>query len=378
MKRLAPLLILIAALGLAAFLIYLRPAPREVTPIRPITQIEVLTLQPEAVQLRVSSQGSLMPTRESELAAEVSGRIIEISPRFRAGERIEKGAILFRIDPADYEAAVAAREADVATARLALAQEEALAEQARADWSALGEGEPSDLTLRKPQLTQAIALLASAEAALKKARRDLERTVVRAPYEGLVLSKTVDLGQYVLANPANPVARIYATDTAELRLPLSQAEAQFLQDPRQDHGTVTLYAKGPEGDRKWPARFVRFEATIDPASRLIHAIAEVDEPFEKGLIRGMFLDAVIDGRRLDEAYVLPRYALRGNSHIYVVTPENTLVTRLVEVLQTDDAQAILTSGVEPGERVATSPIPFFVENMPIHIINADEASRHPQ
>ncbi|HKK17133.1 MAG TPA: efflux RND transporter periplasmic adaptor subunit, partial [Opitutales bacterium] len=345
--------------------------PEEVAPERPATKVEVMTMQAETVRLSVDSQGTVLPKIESELAVEVAGRIIEMSPDFRAGGRFQKGDVLFRIDPADYEAAVAAAAADLATAELNLAQEEALAEQATADWAALGEGEASDLTLRKPQLGQARARVESATATLRRAKRDLDRTEIRAPYDGLVLSKSVDLGQYVMANPANPVARIYATDTAEVRLPLPQDELDFLIDPAERESAVTLHTDRAEGRRQWSARLVRFEATVDPTSRLIYAVAEIDTPFEKGLRRGMFVEAEIQGRQLESVFVLPRYALRGSESVYLVTPENTLVTRPVDIVKTDAEQAILSGGVEAGDQVATSPVAYFVENMPVEIINND-------
>lgn len=371
MKRLAPFLILAAAIGITAVLIILRPKPSEVAPERPATKVEVMTVRPETVRLSVLSQGTLLPKTESQLAVEVSGRIIEMSPKFRAGGRFEKGDILFRIDPADYEAAVAARAADLASAKLTLAQEHALAEQAAADWAALGEGEPSELTLRKPQLAQARAIVSSAEAALKRAERDLERTRIKAPYDGLVLSKSVDLGQYVMANPANPVASVYATGVGEVRLPIALREAEDLNDPTGDPSPVTLSVDGSADKRTWTARLVRFEATVDPSSRLIHAIAEIEKPFENGLRRGMFLSAQIEGKQLEGVYVLPRYALRGSESIYWVTPENTLVTRPVEIVKTDIDEAILSGGVKPGDLVATSPIAYFVENMPVEVIAED-------
>lgn len=372
MKRLAPILILLAAIGVTFVLYRLRPEPEEVAPERPATQIEAMTVQPQSLRLTLESQGTLLPKIESELAVEVSGRITDMSPDFRPGSRFEKDDLLFRIDPADYEVAVAAREAELATARLNLAREEALAGQAAADWTALGEGEgegePSALTLREPQLAQARAQIKSAQAALQQAERDLRRTAIRAPYDGLVLSKSVDLGQYVMANPANPVARIYATGTGEVRLPLTQDEAEFLGDPAEGGSAVTLFTEGSTGRREWPARFVRFEATVDPASRLIYAVAEIDEPFEQGLRRGMFVEAGIEGRELKNVYVLPRYALRGSESVYLVTPDKTLVTRRVEIVKTDAEQVILSGGLKPGDRVATSPVAYFVENMPVEII----------
>lgn len=368
MKRLAPILILLAATGITIGLYLLRPEPKEIAPERPATKVEVMTVQPQNLRLSVDSQGTVLPKIESELAVEVSGRIIEMSPDFRAGGRFKKGDVLFRIDPADYEAALAARKAELATAELGLAQEQALAEQAAADWQALGEGEASDLTLRKPQLAQAKAQIESAKAALRQAERDLRRTEITAPYDGLVLSKSVDLGQYLMANPASPVARIYATDVAEVRLPLAQNEANYLIDPEKQASPVRLHADSPSGPREWTARFVRFEATVDPSSRLIYAVAEIEKPFEQGLRRGMFVQGEIEGRELEDVYVLPRYALRGSESVYLVTEEKTLVTRAVEILKTDADQAILSGGLEPGDQVATSPIAYFVEKMPVSLM----------
>ncbi|MEM1222204.1 MAG: efflux RND transporter periplasmic adaptor subunit [Verrucomicrobiota bacterium] len=365
MKRFLPILILGVAAAIVAALIILKPEPEATLPEQSTASIEVLIAQPETVQLSVSSQGTVLPRIESDLAVEVSGRIIEMAPSFRPGGRFKADDVLFRIDPADYEAARATRAAELANAELGLAQEEALAEQAEADWAALGEGEPSDLTLRKPQLTQARALVASAEAALKKAERDLERTEIKAPYNGLVLTKNVDLGQYVTVNPASPAARVYSTESAEVRLPLAQREVFFLDDPEKIQSPVRLFS----GDQEWAGRFTRFEATIDPTSRLIYAVVEIENPFEKGLRRGLFVEAEITGRSIDKAYVLPRYALRGSNTVYVVTDDQTLVTREVEILKTDRRQAVLSGGLEPGEQVTTSPIAYFVEGMPVEIIS---------
>jgi len=363
-KILAPFLILLLSLSIVVLLIMLRPKPKEVPPERPVTRVEVTTVQPQSVRLTVKSQGTLLPRVESQLAAEVSGRIVEMSPHFRAGGHFKTGDVLFRIDPADYDAAVAARKADLATARLTLAQEKALAEQAAADWAALGQGEASALTLRQPQLAQAAALVVSAEAALERARRDLERTKVRAPYDGMVLSKSVDLGQFVTANS---VADIFAIRVGEIRLPVVLREANFLMDPAIEPSPVQLSTKEAGVWRTWEARLVRFEATVDPASRLIYAVAEIEEPFAQELRRGMFLEAEIEGRQLDGVFVLPRFALRGSNTVYVVSEEGSLTTRVVEIVKTDAEKAILSGGLAAGDRVVTSPIAYFVENMPVEI-----------
>lgn len=380
MKQLVAVLCIVAisATAIAALLVF-KPEAEKVEVVRPITNVEIIEVQPQTVQAKLYSQGTVMPVTESDISMEVSGRIIEVSKNFRVGSYFKKGEMLLRIESEDYEAALAMREAELASAQLTLAQEEALAEQAAEDWEAMGQGEASSLTLRKPQLAQARAMVKSAQAAVKRAERDLARTQIRAPYNGLVLSKNVDLGQYVAANPANPIARIYSTELAEVRLPISLREAVFLEDPEQAPTQVRLYRKTARGTREWTARFARLEATIDPNNRLLYAIAELDEPFraipgsgELPMKRGLFVDAEIEGRDIEGVYSLPRYALRGSDTVYVVSDANTLQTRKVEIVKSDSQIVIIQDGLAAGEKVATSPVAYFTENMPVTILSAEQ------
>lgn len=377
MKKLLPILILIVAIAITTVLIIYKPDPQEVSPDRPITQVEVIDAYSQSVQLSIASQGTLLPRTESDLSAEVSGRIIEVADSFRAGGIFRTGELLVKIDPADYEAILANAEADLANAELTLAQEEAQAEQAAADWAALGEGKASDLTLRKPQLAQAEARIKSAQATLKRAQRDLDRTVVRAPFDGRVLSTSADLGQFVSAAPATPIARIFATDRAEIRLPITERDAELLETRDKRMRFVRLRKNNSDTSVVWTARFARLEATVDPTSRLLYAVAELDQPFAPNkkhpepLRRGQFLQAEIEGRTITGAYVLPRYALRGSDTIYIVTEAGTTETRTVSIIKSDAKEVVITDGLSDGDRVITSPIAYYIEGMPVKVI-ADE------
>lgn len=374
MKKLLPILILVIAAASTALLVILKPAPTETAPERPIATVEVITAQPQTVTLTINSQGTLLPRTESDISAEVTGRIIEVSDAFRSGGYIREGDVLLRIDPADYLAAVTAQAAELANAKLILAQEKAQAEQAAADWETLGEGEASDLTLRKPQLAQANARIAAAEAALKRAERDLDRTEIIAPFDGRVLDTMVDLGQYVVGNPASPIARIFATDRAEVRLPISTREAELLETRDRRQRLVTLRKAKQADSPEWIARFARVEATLNPKSRLLYVVAELDNPFapkspdQPPLRRGQFLEATIEGRSLSDAYVLPSYALRGSDTVYILNENATLETRQVGILKSDAEEVIITEGLEPGDQVAVSPIAYFAENMPVEVV----------
>jgi len=374
MKVILPIFILLVAAGITTVLVMFKPEAAEVTPVRPVTNVEVIEVQPEAVQLSVKSQGTVLPRTESDISVEVSGRIIKVADNFRAGGSFSQGDVLVIIDPADYEAAVANAAAELANAQLTLALEEAQAEQAAADWAALGEGKASELTLRKPQLTQAKARIESARANLKRAQRDLARTELTAPFDGRVLSTSADLGQFVSAAPASPIARIYATDRAEIRLPITTREAELLETKDRRQRFVRLEKANTKNSPVWIARFVRMEATIDPNSRLLYAVAEIENPFAPNsknpepLRRGQFITAEIEGRGLSDAYVLPRYALRGSDTVYVVTDADTLETRTVGIIKSDAEEVVITEGLTPGERVAISPVAYYIENMPVEVI----------
>ncbi|MGZ0655859.1 efflux RND transporter periplasmic adaptor subunit [Coraliomargarita sp. W4R72] len=373
MKVLLPILILLVAVGITATLVMIQPEATEVTPVRPVTNVEVIEVQPQSVQLTVSSQGTLLPTTETDLIAEVTGRVIEVSQAFNVGNRFRKGDVLIKIDPADYEAAVANAAAELANAQLTLAQEQAQAEQAAADWQALGDGEASDLTLRKPQLAQAKARITSAEANLKRARRDLQRTQITAPFDGVVLIKQADIGQFVTASPGNPLGRIYSTQSAEVRLPITEKEASLLDQRTKRQRFVTLKQNKNGTEVVWKAPLIRIEDNVDPNSRLLYAVARVAFPFDPApeqpaLRRGTFLHAEIEGRGLTGAYVLPRYALRGSDTVYVLTEAGTLTTRTVSIIKSDAKAVVITAGLSPGERVAISPIAYYVENMPVEVI----------
>lgn len=374
MKALLPIIIILVGLIIGYFQFILKPEPNVVAPERPITGVEVITVQPKTIQLTVSSQGTLLPAVETDLTAEVSGRIVQVADHFRAGNSFRQGDILIRIDPADYKAAVTARAAELANAELTLAQEQALAEQAAADWEALGDGDASPLTLRLPQLKQAQALVESAQAALAKAQRDLDRTEIKAPYDGIVLTKNVDIGQYIIANPANPIARIYATSRGEIRLPITAAEANFLDFRTKRQRFVTLTLPNTKSDETWQARLARIEDTINPNSRLLYVVAELPEPFTEtaqpsALRRGTFMAAEIEGRAVQNAYSIPRYALRGSNTVYIYTDENTLETRTVDILKSDAKQVVITAGLNTGERVVISPIAYYIEGMDVSIVN---------
>ena len=367
--------VIAAALG-ARTMVALKPEAPTRRPEVAVPQVRVVGVELTDVEFTVRSQGTVEPRTESQLVPEVAGRIVEVSPSFVAGGFFEAGDVLFTIDPHDYEQALVQREAEVESARLRIVQEEAEAEVAQWGWDRIGTGQARSLTLREPQIASAKAGMAAAEANLETARRLLERTEVRAPFAGRVREKNVDVGQFVTVG--TPVARIYAVDAAEIRLPLPDAELAYLDLPLNYRGesgrvrgpNVTLRASFAGQMHEWQGRIVRTEGEIDARTRMVHVVAEVKDPYGRGpdpsrppLAAGMFVEAEIAGRTVQNVAVVPRAALRSANQVLVVDADSRLRFREVDVLRMTTDEVFVRGGLDDGDRVNLSPLEAVSDGM---------------
>ena len=369
LKWLLPLAIVIAAMAGAWIIIANKPeAERGAPPLVPVA-VEAVRVQPSSFSVVVRAEGTVEPRTQSTLIPQVSGVVRSISPSFRDGGFFEKGDVLVTLDPKDYELAIASSEAQVAQAESALEQELAQAEVVKNDWKLLGKKAP-ELGLRKPQIAAARAAVLSAKAQLERARTDLERTRIRGPYAGQVLEKSVDVGQFV--SPGTVLARIYATDYVEIRLPLSPRELEFVDLPehyRDDAGkpsqagpAVSVFADIGRRSWSWQGRIVRAEGAIDTSSRQLFVVAQVDDPYGRGpegrppLRIGQFVRAEIAGRTLEPAFVLPRGALREGNEVLIVDDASRLERRPVTVAWSDESNVVITEGLAEGEVVNVTPL----------------------
>ncbi len=282
-KILVPLGILAVAGGVSTVLMVTRKKPEiQPTPPKP-TLVQAMPATSGTQTFIVRTQGTVEPLRETIISPEVSGRVTALSPAFRAGGIFEEGEVLVEVDPANYQSAVAQAEFNLAQARLKLEQERARADQARKEWQKLSTGEPPPLAVRVPQLEAEQASVTWSEQALAKARLDLERTRIRAPYAGMVREKAVEVGQFV--SVGSRLGSVFATDSAEVRLPLCSDELAFLELPPVYRGEasgttvpVRLSTRIAGRTHEWQARIVRTEGTINPANRMLYAVARVDDP----------------------------------------------------------------------------------------------------
>ena len=380
-----PIVVLAVAAYASLTLIENRPVPETQAVEVPVPLVDTMEVLYSNQRLGVRTEGTVAPRTEAELVPEVAGRVIEVAPSLAVGGFFAEGDVLLRLDPREYELAVTRSRAAIAQGELRLEIERQEAAVAMEEWELLGEGRPSALALREPQIAEADAALASAEAALRQAEFDLERTVIRAPFTGRGRSERVDAGQFVARG--NPVATLYAIDAVEVRLPIPDAELEFLDlslaDRKEDSvgPEVILRAEFAGGEHSWRGRIVRTEGEIDPRTRMVHAIARVEDPYSTAgaggrppLAVGMFVEAEVLGRSSGPVAVLPRNVLRGVDEVLIVDEPGFLRVQKVEIFRFERDRVLVRSGLKDGEKIVVSPLENAVNGMKVRLSSEPRVS----
>ncbi len=360
----APLGVIGGTVAVLAVLAATTPKPEKKDgPANPVA-VQVAQVEARETRLSITVQGEVRPRVQAALAAQVAGRVMWADPAFAEGGAFRSGQTLVRIDDANYRLAVIRARAQVAQAREGVAREEAEGEIAKKDWETLGVGTASPLALREPQLAQARATLDAAQAQLRAAELDLERTNIRAPFDGRIRLKRANIGDYVA--PGAPVADVFSTDVMEVRIPLADGDLATLETPvgyaaRAGAGAPAHLTSTVGGQtRRWEGKLVRTEAAIDPQTRIVYGIVEVRDPFSSQLpaplAPGLFVTAQIDGAKAESFMAAPRSALKRNTYVYVVKPDNTIDVREVHAAQTTGDEVYFRTGVAVGERVVVSTL----------------------
>jgi len=384
LKTVVPFLILAGSMAGAYTLTVSAPEVEQRNPERWVPQVAVMSVQRQSVQLCVETYGTVRPRTEIALMPQVSGRVVELSPALKDGAFFAKDQLLARIEPRDFELALTQAEASVARAKAALQREQAEAEIARQEWEEYGQGEPNDLVMRKPQLAEALAALASAEAVAEQAELNLERTEILAPFDGRVRSEQVDVGQFIAAG--NTIASVYATDYVEVRLEIPDDQLAFLDLPLTRSMEIPCGAEAgapppkvrlsaPLGSMEvcWDGAIVRTEGEVDPRTRVIRALARVHDPFQlenpahPPLLVGMYAKGIIIGRRIDDLVVLPRELLHSGDRVYLVGNAGQLIFREVEVLKREKQRVIVSGGLEEGELICLTDLHPAIEGMQLEV-----------
>ena len=354
----------------------------------PVAQINVntLALQLQRYSIVLNSFGRVKPRTSSELVAQVSGEINEISQQFREGGFFEKGDVLVQLDDRDHRAEVKINQSNLLLAKQVLLEEEARAKQALIDWQRLGNGSTaSALVLREPQLAAAQAQVLSAQANLEKAELILERTKIVAPYAGRILKKHVDIGRVVVNN--TQLADIYAVDYVEIRLPINNKDLSFIALPEQ-YRTSDQSMQGPSakitsdliGQQHWQAQIVRTEGAIDENSQQLYIVAQIDDPYDTGkknkvapIKIGQYVNAEIKGKTIEQVLVIPNSAIYQGSYVYIaehVNDKTVLKRKEITILWQNGEDAIIKSGLVEGNELVLTSLGQVSSGTPVTIVGS--------
>ncbi len=393
----------VAIIGIAFAIMLAKSAkkPESQIPQPKLPAVEVQIAEATRHTYRIQSQGTALPRTSIRLVSEVSGKVVFVAESFDVGQIFAKGDVLLKIDSRDYELALAQARSQVAQAQLRLQMEVKEADVVRREWELLNQGEPTGLQAREPQLASARAALEAALAAEEAAKRNLDRCEIRAPFDGMVARAGVRPGQF--AALATPLGELFATDVAEVRLPLIASDLSFIDLPRPgakgalgQAPKVTLSARAGERRTEWLGHIVRSEETVDPMNRMVYVVAQVVDPY--GLAKrdgaplrsGTFVRASIEGRTQENVIVLPRHALRGRNQVWIADPvwiesetstlqewlgyrdqQIRLIFRSVDVSFADARQVVITNGIRAGEDVVTSLLAAVVDGMGVKVREAE-------
>ena len=375
--------------------------PESQIPQPKLPAVEVQIAEATRHTYRIQSQGTALPRTSIRLVSEVSGKVVSVAESFDVGQIFAKGDVLLKIDSRDYELALAQARSQVAQAQLRLQMEVKEADVVRREWQLLNQGEPTGLQAREPQLASARTALEAALAAEEAAKRNLDRCEIRAPFDGMVARAGVRPGQF--AALATPLGELFATDVADVRLPLIASDLSFIDLPRPGAKValgqapkVTLSTRAGEQRTEWLGHIVRSEETVDPMNRMVYVVAQVVDPY--GLAKrdgaplrsGTFVRASIEGRTQENVIVLPRQALRGKDRVWIADPvwiesetstlqewlgyrdqQTRLIFRSVDVSFADAKQVIVAAGIQQGEQVVVSLLAAVVDGMGVKVREAE-------
>ncbi len=343
--------------------------------------VDAIEVFRETIQLKIITQGSVVPKTETRLSSEVQGRIIEVAENFVAGGYFKQGEMLLKIDDLEYRTALKRAHASVASSKTRLAEEQGRAEVAYQDWQRNNKGgkrtaKAKSLALRKPQIAEAQANLIAAQADLEKAQENLKRTSISAPYDGLVRSRNVDLGQHV--SVGSELGLYFATDSVEVRLPVPEHKLALLDIPaasnlNQKPVLIQLSVSLNNKTFYWRAELSRVESVLDDRTRVLHVVAQVNNPYQLNntntqptskasassaissnppLRVGTFVHAEIYGKTIENIVRIPHNVLQTDNKVWLVTPEGSMYEQPVEVIANDNEYTYISSGLKDHDKIA--------------------------
>ncbi|WP_286891040.1 efflux RND transporter periplasmic adaptor subunit [Pseudoalteromonas sp. ESRF-bin5] len=338
---------------------------------RPTVQVEPVSANDH--QVVINSYGEVKPLENTQLSAQVSGEVLSWHPSFVAGGVVARGETLFSIEKDNYEAAVLVAEAELARAQAGFIEEQAQAKVAEDEAKRFPSKARTDLFLRKPQVLSAQANVKSAQAALKRAQRDLENCDVKAPYDALIVSRNVGVGQYVTMG--SQVAELNNIETAEVIIPIAGFDSVFL--PERIKGiTATVIQKGLNSFTR-EGVIDRDLGIVDNATRMSSLVVRIEDPYglknkQPAIKFGSYVQVNFAGTTLNNIYRLPQ-ALVNNQTVWVVGENQTLEPRKVTVIREEGEYFYISSGLKADDKLVVTLPEYPQKGMEVKIAGAQPA-----
>ena len=379
-RVLLPVLVIAAGVVVLMALTKSRPEPAKTTEGPPPPVVQAIAPQPSDHQVIVAGQGTVTPSQQTAITAEVAGRVEWVADAMVPGGIVVEGAPLFRLEPARFKVAVARSEAELARAKTELLLEQGRAAVAQREWalfndasSGNGSAEKGALARREPQLAAAKANVAAAQANLKEARLNLRRTVLRAPFDGVVQSESVDRGQYIA--PGQAVGQLVGSKQFWVQVTVPVDRLAWFALPGSDGSggaSARIVQQGHSAEAR-QGQVVRLLSELDQQARMAQLLVAVDQPLQgqQPLLIGSFVEVQIQGRMLEAVTAIPRQAVLGDDSAWLVDSDNTLRKQRLEIAWRNAEAVFVHQPLQPGTSVVVSRVPRAIEGMAVKLAEAD-------
>jgi len=377
MRMLAPFFIVVLSVLLISFMVKIGPRALPKAHDAKLPGVKIQTVRLGDASIPVYTRGVINPVIQIQLMSEVNGTVIEATPALSTGAFFHKGDILLRVDPSHHALELANARANLATAEHAYARTEAGVRSSGVDVDA---SRKTKLARGTYQLDEARAHLEVARRAVQLAEAQMTKTTIRAPFDGRVAKKMVDTNEALTLG--RPIAQIYSTDNAEVRLPLSAEQIELVDVPLQYENQAgstyepLVILEDVTAKYRWTGRVKRSEGFINPTNRLTYLIAIVRQPYARDpaqpnrppLAAGTFVEATIQGSTHKNTATLPLDALHNMNEVWVLDAKKHLRFRKVDVLYRGRDRVYISGGLGDGEKVILTPLEVAAENMELAVI----------
>ncbi|MDY6853238.1 MAG: efflux RND transporter periplasmic adaptor subunit [Thermodesulfobacteriota bacterium] len=367
--------ILIASVAVSILLMKTGPKPKKRTPKKSYPMVETVEMKAKMCQVTIPAMGTIKPAVSISLKAQVSGKIKWIHPQFIPGGIIRKGETIIRIDPRDYELALTTKKADLESARYEYRLEQGQQEIAQKEWEILGQDKNSseldrELALRKPHLKQKQAKLEAASAAVEIARLNLERAQIKAPFNAIVKTALVNVGDQ--ASSSTSLAQLVGYDYYYLQLAVPVDSIKWINLPgEKSHGSlVEIYSTH---GKRYSGRILQLLSDLEEQGRMARIIVKISDPLgirkrgrknSDSLLLGEFINAKIIGRYVDRVFRMLPEAVHDGKTVWLMDKDKRLAFKEIEILWRDD-KYLYTRGLNNGDQLIVSDLPAPVMGMEI-------------